>query len=477
MKRSVIILITAISSATVSWGDTIHFLNSGPSTTLGPVSNAKIASSGRFNPALTVNNTSFPQALLDVGVNVQLQGLGEFNSVLEDMSDRIDEISITFEGFGDGNASVGNVLADINTLETSFDQGIERLADNFYIKPGVVFSVPLTPWSVNTNRFGTYTIGISSLTQARASILHGDISFDIDTQAITDTNDSDEDLDPLDFMRTTSSLYLKQAQIWNADLSWSRELPQIDFLSRVGVDAVGGLRATLIAYNLQKNLYPIKDIARQALDSPDALSEDLRDDVLSGFSDFNYNVSLDAGITLRRDNTLLGITLYNLNNPELSYKELGGNCAAIADTDDQSDCFHAEHFASVGDIALQESHRLSPSMTVDISHSFLDNRIALAGAIDLWRKTDLFGDQSQKLNLGLVLQPNAWYWPRLRLGFGKDLVDPDPTQLGLGLSLFNFLQLDTQMTAVLGDLSSEDLTISGNALRSLSASASINLAF
>jgi len=45
------------------------------------------------------------------------------------------------------------------------------------------------------------------------------------------------------------------------------------------------------------------------------------------------------------------------------------------------------------------------------------------------------------------------------------------------LSLFNFLQIDTQITAVLADLFSDDLSTQGNSLRSASASASINLAF
>jgi hypothetical protein len=108
---------------------------------------------------------------------------------------------------------------------------------------------------------------------------------------------------------------------------------------------------------------------------------------------------------------------------------------------------------------------------------FFDNQIAIAGVVDLLKKNDLFGEQSQNLNLGVLLQPKAWYWPRLRLGFGKDLVDMDPTQLGLGLSFFNFLQIDSQMTAVLADLSSDDLTKQGNALRSASVAASINLAF
>ena len=477
MKRSILIPISLLC-ATVAWADTINYLNSGPAVTFGPISNAKVGSSGRFNPAVPATNSEISRiSILDISTNVQLQGLGEFNTVIENMTDKVDSIGTTFDDFGTGDASVGDVLSGINTLESTFDENIELLADSFYIKPGAIVSLPLTPWNFKSGSFGTFSLSGSSLTQARASILHGPIAFDINAQQIIDSNANGEELDPIDLIRTTSSLYLKQAQVFNADIAWSGELPAIGFTSRHGINAVGGLRATLIAYNLQKNLYPIKELARQATDDSGVLLDDITDDVTGGFSDFNYNVSLDAGITLQRQETLLGITLYHLNSPELDYDVLGGNCASITDANDQLDCFHAEFFASIGDITLQESHRLTPSMTVDISHTFLDNSVAVAGAIDLWRKNDLFGDQSQQLNLGLMLQPTQWYWPRLRFGYGKDLLDPEPTQLGLGLSLFNFLHIDTQITAVLADLSSDDLSTQGNALRSASASASINLAF
>jgi hypothetical protein len=458
--------------------DNIHYLNSGPAVTVGPISNAQIASSSRFNPAVTQLNTDTTRlTLLDFTANIQMQGLGEFNTVFENMSDQIDSISDTFEAFGDGDASVGDVLSGVNDLESTFDENIELLANSFYIKPGLLVSAPLTPFNISIGRFGALSVSASSLTQARASILHGPISFDIDAQSIIDSNDADEELDPLDSMRTTSSIYFKQAQVFNADVAWSQPIPSIQFLDRHGIDAVGGLRATLIGYNLQKQLYPLKDLARQASDDAGDLTESVTDDVMAGFSSFNFNVSLDAGVTLQRDETVVGLTLYNLNSPELTYQTLGGDCASIVDSSDQEECFHAEYFASVGDIALEESHRLTPRLTLDASQSFFDNQIAIAGVVDLLKKNDLFGEQSQNLNIGLLLQPKAWYWPRLRLGVGKDFVDLDPTQLGLGLSFFNFLQIDTQMTTVLGDLFSDDLTEQGNALRSASVAASINLAF
>ena len=478
MTRPIILISALFSFGSFVFADTIHYLNSGPAVTVGPISNAQMASSSRFNPAVTQLNTETTRlTLLDFTVNLQMHGLGEFNTVFESMSDQLESITTTFDDFGNGDASVGDVLAGVNELEAAFDQNIEQLADNFFIKPGVAVSAPLTPFSINIGRYGALSVSASSLTQARASVLHGPISFDIDAQAVIDANDAGDELDPVDAMRTTSSLYLKQAQVFNADIAWSHVLPSIDFLDQYDVEAVGGVRATLIAYNLQKQLYPLKELARQALDGSDGITEQVTDDVMQGFSTFDYNFSLDAGLTLQRDQTIVGLTLYNLNSPTLNYNSLGGDCAAIADSSDQEECFHAEYFASVGDLALQEGHRLSPRLTFDVSQSFFDNQIAIAGVADLWKKNDLFGDQSQNLNLGLLLQPKGWYWPRMRLGLGKDLVDMDPTQLGLGLSLFNFLQIDTQMTAVLGDLSSKDLTTKGNALRSVSVAASINLAF
>ncbi|MEJ2043251.1 MAG: conjugal transfer protein TraF [Reinekea sp.] len=477
MIRSSLALTIALISS-VSWADNIHYLNSGTAVTVGPISNAQLGSSGRFNPATISLNTDHTRlTLIDFAANIQLQGLGEFDTVFNNMSDQIDSISTTFDDFSNGDASVGDVLAGVNDLETSFDSNVQLLADSFYIKPGIVAGLPLMPLNFKLGQVGTFSVGASSLTQARASLLHGPITFDIDAQTISDTNNAGNDLDPIDYLRTTSSLYLKQAQIFNVDLSYARPLPAINFLDRNDISATGGVRATVIGYNLQKTLYPIKEVARQAVDDSGTLTDNLKDDVMAGFESFNFNVTLDLGVTLQRNDTLVGITLYNLNSPEITYNTLGGDCASVTDSDAQNECFHAEYFASVGDITLEESHHLAPRLTLDVSQSFFDNRLAVAAAGDLWRKNDLFGDQSQNLNVAFLAQPKAWYWPRLRLGIGKDLVDLDPTQLGLGLSLFNFLQIDAQMNTVLGDLFSTDQIKQGNALRAYSVSASVNLAF
>lgn len=479
MKYSILTM-AILSCSTVSMASNINYLNSGPAVTVGSVSNSELSSSGRFNPANNTLNTNKARfSLFDATFGVEMEGLGEFESVFDTMSDQIDDVQDTYDAYdeGSGDVSVGDVLSEVDDLEATLDSNIDSLSDSFYFQSSAFVSMPLTPAGIDLGKYGTISIGLSSLTSARASLLHDEISFDIDADTIIEASDDDEDLEATDYLDTTSSIYLKQAQIFNADISWSKVLPPMEFLESRGFEAVGGLRATLIGYNLQKNLYPLKDLVDQAEDDSDQLLDDIEDDISDGFSDYDFTLALDAGLTLQRENTLIGITVYNINSPTLDYNSLGGDCASITDTSDQDECFHAEYFAAIGDISLDESHTMHPSVTVDAAQSFYDNRVVIAGAIDLMPYHDPFGEESQNLNMALLLQPTAWYWPRWRFGFGKDLTDLDPTQLGMGLSLFKYLEIDAQMTAVLGDLFNGDSTEQGNAIRSASVSASINLEF
>lgn len=478
MTRKLILGLSATACVLPALAGNFNYVPSGPASVIGPVGNAEIGSSGRFNPSAAVESTQsarFP--LLDVTVNLQLRGLGEFNTVFEDMEDRLDAIDRTFDAYSNDDASVGDVLAEVNNLETTLDNSVQLLADNFYAKPGGIANLPFTPLDLNFGDAGTFSFGISSLTQGRLSLLHGPIEFDIDAQTVIDAEDSGEELDPVDSLRTTSSIYLKQAQVFNADFGYSRALPVNTFLDNLGVTSSAGVRGTLIAHNLQKHLYPLKDLIRSTTGDNSRLSDDIVDDVGEGFTSYNYDVALDVGLTFKRDNTRLGLTAFNLNRPVLEYNVLGGDCAALDSDKDQTECYHAEYFASIGDISLEEQHAMNPFVTLDLSQSFLDNRLVLAASADLLQKTDLFGERSQNLNLAFLAQPERWYWPRLRLGVGKDLTDFDATQLGMGLSFFNVLQLDAAVNSVIGDLFSDDMTRQGNALRSASASASVSFSF
>ena len=457
-----------------------NYIAPGPASSAGPISNSEISTSGRYNPSATVMTTRFSRfPVLDFTGNLQVQGLGEFNTVIEDMEDRLDSIEATFDAFENEDPNVGasDVLAEVDALEAALDRNVQLLADNFYAKPGAMVHMPFTPVDLNFEQTGTFSFGLSSLTQGRLSFLHGPIDFDLNVQEIIDASDNDQDLEPTDYLRTTSSIYLKQAQVFNLDLGYARALPPITFLDNFGVSATAGARGTLIAHSLQKHLYPLKSLIESADDGNDSLVNQIESDMTSGFDNYNYDVALDLGVTFMRNNTQLGVTLYNINRPVLEYNVHGGDCASYTDPDQEEECYHAEYFASIGDITLAEEHTVNPHIGLEASQTWMNNRLVLAGSLDVLRKTDLFGEESQNLQLAFLAQPTQWYWPRLRLGMGKNLLDADATQLGMGLTFFKVLQLDSSLNAVLGDLFSDDLTEQGNALRSASVSASFNVAF
>lgn len=478
MYKKLSLGLSAVVCLSPALAGNFSYIESGPATSVGPISNAQLGTSGRFNPsatALSTDTSRFP--LLDITTNVQVRGLGEFNTVIDDVETQLDSIDQTFTDFDNGNASVGDVLSEVSALETTLDDSIERLADSFFFKPGLIANAPFTPLDLNLGAAGTFSFGISSLTQARLSLLHGPIEFNIDSQTVNDASNNNEELDPVDFLRTASSVYLKQAQVFNVDLGYARALPSVGFLDDFGISSTAGVRGTLIAYNLQKHLFPLKSLIRATTEDDNTLMNDIEDDLKEGFTDYQYTGTVDLGLTFQRNNTQLGITAFNLNRPVLEYNVLGGQCASLPTEKDQTECFHAEFFASIGDITLEERHVVSPSVTVDISQTFIGNRLAVAASADVTEETDLFGERSQDIQFAFLAQPQGWYWPRLRLGVGKDLTDFDATQLGVGLSFFNVLQLDASLNSVLGDLFSDDTTKQGNALRSASVSASVNVAF
>lgn len=477
MRKGLLLPLCILITATSQAGNQ-QYVSSGSTLVTGPISHPVLGQGSQHNPAALVNNTHRARiGLVDTNLGIAVQGLGEFNTAFEELSDQLSEIDRVFTAFGDDDATVGEVLAEVNAMEATFDRNVEQLADNLYVKPHLLVSAPFTPLDINLGNHGTLSVSASSLTQARGGLLHGPIEFEITAQTVTDANDDDSDLDPIDFLRTTSSVYLKQAQVWNASLAYARPLPDIALLERNGYDATFGARATLIGYRLQKNLYPLKSLARAATEDDSELFDQIAADIRDGFSDFQLTAAIDLGFSLTRGNSQYGLTLYNLNSPGLRYNTLGGDCAALPTETEQTNCYHAEYFASVGDIALKEEHVMAPHLTVDANHSWLNQRLILAGSADLWRKTDLFGDTRQDLKVSFIAQPKAWYWPGIRLGAGKDLQDIDATALGAGLTFFRFLHLDAAMNAVWGDLNSSDTTRAANALRSAQVAASFDIRF
>lgn len=457
------------------------YMPSSTSTTTGGLTNEQLSSSGRYNPAATYLNTNrYRTLLLDSSGSIDVRGLGSLIETVDDLEREGDEFQTLLDRFqddDDDDVSAGDVLDQVETLEDALDRNVARMANQLSVKPGVMASIPATPLQAQVPIVdGVFSFGASYLVMGRGTALHSAITFNIDESTI---EDSEEDFDPSDFLNTASSFYIKTGRAWNFDLSYAQPIPGAEF---GGLETIVGGRATLIAADVQKQLYPLKQLISEATTDDgdlDAYFTMIQDDLEQGLreGDLQFTAALDLGVILQGSNAHVGLTGYNLNSPTIEYNTVGVNCLDIEDTMKQNACFHADYFDSIGAITAEESHVMHPRFTVDAGYHVLNNQVAIGGAYDLNPGTDMFGDQSQKISTALLLQPRRWYAPKFRFGYQKDLLDPAPTTLAAGLSLFNVLQFDQSVTAEFGNLFSDDDVTQANAFRGASSTLSFNLSF
>ncbi|WP_119393849.1 conjugal transfer protein TraF [Salinibius halmophilus] len=458
----------AAASATATNG---LYMPSGTGVTAGSASNAKLGTASSYNPAATYFSTNRARfSLFNAGVGLELGGGQELYDAGIELQERLEAVQTQLDA---ENLDAGATLGAVSDFEESLNTQLEAIGNNFYVQPGVSLSLPFLPLQLRSQRLGAFSVSVSSYTAAKLDVLHDEAVLDIDVADLADGGD----IDPLDFLRTTSSVYAKAGQLFNVGLGYSRPVYEID---RFNSQVVVGGRGTLVANSLTKHLYPVKDfvaaVASEDGDVDEVIAK-LQDDGLSTLDAFNYNFALDLGVMVMNERGHLGFTAYNLNAPKYEFNALGGDCAALDTELKQTECYHAEFFASIGDISLAEVHRVNPLLTVDGGVQFFRNQVALAASADLWEINDLFGRPKQLVSGALLLQPNFFAIPSLRFGLQKNLADINYTNYSMGLSLFRVVQIDASLAANLGNVLSGDESEMAGAVRGASVSAGFDISF
>lgn len=470
MRRLLIGLGVSLAAASAAATNGLY-MPTGTGVTAGAASNAKLGTATAYNPAATYFSTNRARfSLINAGVGLELGGGQEVYDASEVLQAQLEAVQIQLDA---ASFNVGDTLGAVNDFETALNEELEAIGNSFYVQPGVSLTLPFLPLQIRSQRLGAFSVSVSSYTAAKLDVLHDEAALDIDVADLADGGD----IDPLDFLRTTSSVYAKAGQLFNVGLGYSRPVYEVEqFNSQVVV----GARGTLVANSLTKHLYPVKDFVAALTSEEGDLDEvvaKLEDDGLSTLDSFNYNFALDLGVMMTHERGHLGLTAYNLNAPQYQFNALGGDCSVLETELQQTECYHAEFFASIGDISLAEVHRVNPLLTVDGGVQFFRNQVAFAGSADLWEINDLFGRPKQLISGALLLQPNFFVIPSLRFGVQKNLADIDYTNYSLGLSLFRVVQVDASVAANLGDaLSGDDSTMAG-AVRGASVSAGFELSF
>ncbi len=449
------------------------YLPQGTNLSTGGASNSRLGQSSLHNPAAIHYSTGrFGMNLIHVGVATDLAG----GQALFNAADRLgDEFDSATAAFDNASSDVSGALDAAGSLEAALNQELGVISDGFFFQPGVHLNAPLLPIQFQAGNVGAFAVSLSSFTSGKIQLLHESLALDIDASALA----GDDDINPLDFLTTASSLYTKGGQVFNASLGYAR--PVYDFeLLNMNADVIVGGRVTLSAHSLQKNLYPVKGFINALVDEDedlDAVIDKMQSDNLDHLSSYDLAMLLDVGAIVSLPRGHIGATFYNLNSPSYSFNELGGNCMALSDEAAQLECFHAEYFAARGYINLAEEHVVNPVLTLDGGYQLLNNQIALVTSLDMWSYNDLFGRKKQNANAAILLQPRWWYAPAARIGFNRNLADEPVTQYSLGLTFFNALHLDAAARVKLLDLFNPDESKQADALRGFALSAGLGFSF
>jgi hypothetical protein len=163
-------------------------------------------------------------------------------------------------------------------------------------------------------------------------------------------------------------------------------------------------------------------------------------------------VGLDVGAMWSDDNYQLGASIYNVNNPKLSYP-------SPADDTNAANRAAAQTLAAQGKISLSDSVALKPHLVLEGSLYSANKRWLLQGSMAANETTDFVGDPQKHATVSLSFNAERFEtgWldyvvPSVRLGYRRNLVGSQLSTLGLGLSwgVFN-VDMNTSTQKVQAD--------------------------
>ncbi len=160
----------------------------------------------------------------------------------------------------------------------------------------------------------------------------------------------------------------------------------------------------------------------------EALFDDIKD------ADFNYSsgLSLDLGAIWQADHYHLGATLVNINEPEFDFPDLG--VKNINDTVVLAKIVNDSTYTMERQLKLQGGfHTSSRRWTANVAYDVNEVR-------------DPMGDKYQWASISGGYNTKSWWVPGVRAGVHSNLAGSKLTYVGVGITLFKYLDLDIAST-------------------------------
>ncbi|KZY31876.1 hypothetical protein A3752_04705 [Oleiphilus sp. HI0081] len=379
---------------------------------------------------LTLGKTTNPNSLLALGNNPAsgelLVGdeeslrLGYFSSLgfgleLGDLNNVEDDIEELEEILDSENLTLDQAL----DAKDKFDALLPVLGEKMNIAWNLGFEAPLAPIAVRSDFLGG-VVGLNVSAGLLTDIIFLDAPMEIQNSG------SDVSLS------TDSSLYVKAAGLVTGTVGYSREVWQPPVLDS---KLYGGVNVNVYHAVLNKQVVSFEGVA-------DDSDDDIMDVVMDEFEENNATVTavgVDVGAIWTFPNGQVGLTIANINEPELEYGEIGVNCGSLSGLR-QKNCLAAQAFSD--EISLKETAVLNAQTTIEGAFFTEDRQFLISGAYDVNSAFSLVGRESQILSGSVSYFPNSYIIPTLRLGAAKNLVGSELTTLGVGTTLFGMVNLD-----------------------------------
>lgn len=409
MKRSLLTLCLFSASVAAQAGAAFH--PSGENLTYGEVGNHQSLTAYGNNPATGAASLSSMDWNFGFGI-VSSFGVGYEVGAVDNLTDRIDELSNRLNAFTDDNPPS---IDDVNGIKADFDDFLIDAGENGYFQFNTAIHVPLFPlvWSSRDTLGGSLVLDANAAVQAQLRVLDRPIEYNPLEQGSKQ-------------LQTNSAVYLKLGAVAEGSLGYSRPLFEFD-----NGTLYGGLRAKYYQVGLRKTLIGLE----QMDDSEQAVEDEADKDVTA-----KTGVGVDLGLMWVAQNYRLGATFKNVNSPSFEYDMIGNDCENMAEGPSKDSCFIARSFAD--EIDLEETYVMDAQVSVEASLYSDSKNWVLSVAADTSPVNDPVGNQIQWLTASAAYATPSFIIPGIRVGYRKNMAGSQLSAVTAGFTLFKFLHVD-----------------------------------
>ncbi len=413
MSRSLFLCLALLAAAQTN--ARTDGLNSGSSLTLGPSSNPHSLFAGSHNPAAA-------SLVVGGGERWRVNYLPAFSTILEvgdvdNFVDELDELIDLIEDPSTNTESVDEVLDRFNTV-------LVQMGNEGYLKSAVRVDAPLFPMYYRSEALGgTFFSELRAGTQVGVSVLDAPLEYN-------EQNDT---------FNTSTSAYVKSGIDTTFSLGYSSQMaPVASWFGLRSGTLLGGVKVKVSTVELSKQLF-----ALQLLDGRDI--EDVIEDEYDNNLVKTTAVGLDVGFLWQAENSSVGLTISDINEPSFDYGEIGVNCGERDEGSVAlSNCENAAYFTQVlGEIASNETHVRHAVATLDTFHQF-NEKWSVNSAVELARYDDMVGRENQWFHVAAAYDSQSRWRPSARIGFQKNLAGSKLSSVNLGFTFFKTLTFDVE---------------------------------